>query len=63
MPKVTLFGRNAQYVLENIQENDPICVIGYAYTNRVEKADGTPEYYEGITCTSISLAPTLDEEG
>lgn len=63
MPKVTLFGRNAQYVLENIQENDPICVIGYAYTNRVEKADGTPGYYEGITCTSISPAPTLDEEG
>lgn len=61
MPKITLFGRNAEYVMENIQENDPVCAIGYAYTNRVVKADGTPEYFEGITCTSISPAPAMEE--
>lgn len=61
MPKITLFARNAQYVLDNISEGDAICAIGYAYTNKAEKSDGSVEYYEGITCTSISLAPSEEE--
>lgn len=58
MPKLTLFGRNAEYVLQNLSEGDAVCAIGYAYTNKSEKADGTIEYYDGITGTSIALAPT-----
>lgn len=61
MPKVTLFGRSAEYALENISEGDAICAIGYAYTNRAEKSDGSREYYEGITCNSIALAPSEEE--
>ncbi len=30
----------------------------YAYTNKVERADGSSEYFEGITGTSIALAPS-----
>lgn len=62
MPKITLFSRNAEYVLENISEGDAVCAIGYAYTNKSEKANGPTEYFEGITCTSIALAPS-EEEG
>lgn len=62
MPKITLFGANAEYALQNISEGDAVCAIGYAYTNKGEKADGTVEYYEGITCTSIALAPSEEEQ-
>lgn len=58
MPKMTLFGQNADYVLQNISEGDAVCAIGYAYTNKVERADGSSEYFEGITGTSIALAPS-----
>ena len=57
MPKITLFGRNAEYTLQNLNEGDAVCAIGYAYTNRVERSDGSIEYYDGITGTSIALAP------
>lgn len=57
MPDVKLFGRNAQYVLDEVNEGDPVCAVGFAYTNRVERADHTIGYYEGINCTSIALAP------
>lgn len=60
MPKVTLFGRNAEYALQNLNEGDAVCAIGYAYTNRVDKPEGSVEYYDGITGTSIALAP-MDE--
>ena len=62
MPKVALFGHNADYVLDNIAEGDAICAIGRVDTNRSEKTDGTVVYYEGITCTSIARAPFNDEE-
>lgn len=57
-PKITLFGRTAQYALEEIEVGFAVCVIGFVYTNKSEKEDGSAEYYEGVTCTSIAPAPS-----
>ena len=55
-PKVTLFGKTAQYAEENMYIGDPVCVVGFLYTNRSEK-EGRAVYHEGITGTSISRIP------
>lgn len=61
MPHIRLFGKNAQYAVENISDGVPVCVTGYAYTNRVDREDGSINYYEGLTCTSVAIAPAEEE--
>lgn len=61
-PKVTLFGKAAQYAEENMNIGDSVCVVGFLYTNRSEKEDGRVVYHEGITGTSISRIPEDDEQ-
>ncbi len=56
-PKITLFGKTAQYAEETMNMGDPICAVGFLYTNRSEKEDGRAVYHEGITGTSISRIP------
>ena len=60
-PHIRLFGNNVQYALENISDGVPVCATGYAYTNRVEREDGAIDYFEGLTCTSIAIAPAEKE--
>lgn len=61
MPHIRLFGRNAQYAMDNIAEGAPVCATGYAYTNQVEREDGAIDFYDGLTCSSIALAPAEEE--